>query len=336
MMPEAWAIRRSIARCVLPVLVGPRTALTRAAKPESCPFMPWSLVCNHPECKRNPDVIMQGQAGLGLLAVVLRAQYSNPLVLQEQRSNRALRVIQHSSEADLRPAEPGIEPKAGTRMKGDNQTRTERLAEQISNAILAGEFAPGARLDEHQLAQRFGVSRTPVREALRQLATSGLIDLRPRRGAVVANLTAEETETMFVAMAEMEASCARLAALRMTPLERRRLEALQEQMGALVREGDPTAYADANQTFHLTIYAGAHNSVIADFTASLRRRVAPFRRAQFRTEGRLPKSWAEHGAVVRAILAGDAGGAHAAMLHHVSLVEDAFEVFTTTTLRAGA
>lgn len=223
-------------------------------------------------------------------------------------------------------AEPGR--KADTVIKPDNQTRTERLAEQVSNAILAGEFSPGARLDEQQLAQRFGVSRTPVREALRQLATSGLIELRPRRGALVASVTPEELETMFVAMAEMEASCARLCALRMTPLERRRLQALQESMTTLVHDGDPEAYADANQTFHLTIYAGAHNAVVADFTAGLRRRLAPFRRAQFRTAGRLPRSHAEHGTVVQAILAGDATGAHAAMLHHVSLVEDAFDAFS--------
>jgi DNA-binding GntR family transcriptional regulator len=213
-------------------------------------------------------------------------------------------------------------------MTTDNQTRAERLAGQISNAILAGEFAPGARLDEHQLAQRFGVSRTPVREALRQLATSGLIDLRPRRGALVAQVTPDELETMFVAMAEMEAACARLAAIRMTPLERRRLQALQETMAQLVRSGDPDAYADANQMFHLTIYAVAHNTVVTEFTAGLRRRLAPFRRAQFRTLGRLPRSWEEHDAVVQAILSGDAAGAHAAMLHHVSLVEDAFEEFS--------
>jgi DNA-binding GntR family transcriptional regulator len=214
-------------------------------------------------------------------------------------------------------------------MTQDNQTRAERLAGQISNAILAGEFEPGARLDEQHLADRFGVSRTPVREALRQLATSGLIDLRPRRGALVASVTPDELETMFVAMAEMEASCARLAAQRMTPLERRRLQALQETMAGLVRAGDPDAYADANQSFHLAIYAGAHNAVVSEFTAGLRRRLAPFRRAQFRTVGRLPKSWAEHDAVVQAILSGDAPGAHAAMLHHVSLVEDAFEEFAS-------
>ena len=214
-------------------------------------------------------------------------------------------------------------------MTTDKQTRTERLAEQVSNAILSGEFVPGARLDEQQLAQRFGVSRTPVREALRQLATSGLIELRPRRGALVASVSQDELETLFVAMAEMEASCARLSALRMTPLERRRLQALQEAMGGLVRDGDTDGYADANQTLHLTLYAGSHNPVIADFTSGLRRRLAPFRRAQFRTEGRLPRSHAEHGAVVQAILGGDAVAAHAAMLHHVSLVEDAFDAFTT-------
>ncbi len=218
----------------------------------------------------------------------------------------------------------------------DNQTRAERLAGQISNAILTGEFGPGARLDEQQLAQRFGVSRTPVREALRQLATSGLIDLRPRRGALVASVTADELKTMFAAMAEMEAACARLSAAHMTPIERRRLQTLHETMAGLVRSGDPDAYADANQAFHLSIYDGTHNQVISEFTAGLRRRLAPFRRAQFQTLGRLPKSWSEHDAVVKAILAGDAPGAHAAMLLHVDLVEDAFGEFSSVARSGGS
>ena len=210
-----------------------------------------------------------------------------------------------------------------------NQTRAERLAGQISNAILSGEFQPGARLDEQQLAGRFGVSRTPVREALRQLATSGLIDLRPRRGALVASVTAEELQTMFAAMGEMEAACARLAALHMTQGERAQLRQLQDTMAALVKSGDPDAYADANQAFHLSIYGGSHNPVLADFTSKLRSRLAPFRRAQFRTAGRLPQSWDEHQAVVQAILATDAPAAHAAMLRHVGRVEDAFDQFSS-------
>jgi DNA-binding GntR family transcriptional regulator len=212
----------------------------------------------------------------------------------------------------------------------ENQTLAERLAGEIADAILNAVFAPGFRLDEQLLAQRYGVSRTPVREALRQLATTGLIDMRPRRGAIVARVTPAELEALFVAMGEMEATCARLAAMSMTPVERRRLAALHERMAELVHAGDPDPYALANQGFHESIYAGAHNAVLAQFAAQLRRRLAPFRRAQFRTPGRLPRSHAEHDAVVKAILAGDSTTAHAAMLHHVSLVEDAYDTFSAS------
>lgn len=207
----------------------------------------------------------------------------------------------------------------------ERQTRAERLAAEIADAIVTGEFAPGLRLDEQSIAGRFGVSRTPVREALRQLAATGLIETQPRRGATVARITAQQLDEMFVAMAEIEATCARLAALSMTPIERRRLEALHGRMSALAHEGQQTAYADANDTFHAALYAGAHNSVMADIALNLRRRLLPFRRAQFRAPGRLAFSHAEHDAVVKAVLRSDAVGAHAAMLHHVGLVEDAFE-----------
>jgi len=206
-------------------------------------------------------------------------------------------------------------------------TLAEKLATAIADGILNGTLRPGVRLDEIGLAQQHGVSRTPVREALRQLTTSGLIDMRPRKGAVVSRATPAEIESLFVAMAEMEATCARLAAMSMTPLERRRLQARHEAMIELSAKADPEAYSDANVAFHLAIYAGAHNEPIADYTRGLRRRVGPFRRAQFQVEGRLTRSTEEHGAVVMAILAGDARGAHAAMLHHVGLVEDAFEAF---------
>lgn len=213
-------------------------------------------------------------------------------------------------------------------MASDNPTLTEKLASAIADGILSGALQPGLRLDEASLAQQHGVSRTPVREALRQLTTTGLIDMRPRRGAVVSKATPEQVESLFVAMAEMEATCARLAALSMTPIERRRLQARHEAMTALAATGDTEAYSDANVAFHSAIYAGAHNAPLADFALGLRRRVGPFRRAQFRMEGRLLRSSQEHDAVVRAIVSGDAAAAHAAMLHHVSLVEDAFEAFS--------
>lgn len=210
-------------------------------------------------------------------------------------------------------------------MSDDGQTRTEKLAGEIADAILDGTFAPGSRLDEHMLAARYGTSRTPVREALRQLATTGLIDLRPRRGAAVALVTSDQLETLFVAMGELEATCARLSALSMTPIERRRLGALHDSMALMVTQEDVQGYTEANTAFHALFYAGAHNPVLSEMTSALRRRLAPFRRAQFRAPGRLALSHAEHGVVVRAVIGGDAMAAHTAMLHHVILVEDAFE-----------
>jgi DNA-binding GntR family transcriptional regulator len=204
-------------------------------------------------------------------------------------------------------------------------TTVDKLAEDIAEAILSGKFPPGSRLDEQLLAQLFGVSRTPVREALRQLTTTGLIEVRPRRGAVVTQVTPAELEELFVAMAELEATCARLAALSMLPTERRRLQALHDQMGALADNDDALAFADANNVLHTTIYAGSHNQVIAETTRQLRRRLAPFRRAQFHLPGRLPRSHSEHKAVVEAIVRGDASAAHEAMLHHLTLVEMSFE-----------
>lgn len=215
-------------------------------------------------------------------------------------------------------------------MSTDKPTLAETLAEAIADGILNGALPPGERLDEMGLAEQHGVSRTPVREALRQLAMSGLIEMRPRKGAIVTKVTPEQLESLFVAMAEMEATCARLAAMSMTPIERRRLQARHERMMALAAAGDVEAYSDANVAFHSAIYVGAHNAPLAEYALALRRRVGPFRRVQFQIEGRLVRSNKEHDAVVRAIVSGDAAGAHASMLHHVSLVEDAFEIYSAT------
>jgi DNA-binding FadR family transcriptional regulator len=122
----------------------------------------------------------------------------------------------------------------------------------------------------------------------------------------------------------MEATCARLAAMSMTPIERRRLQNRHEAMAVIVINDDRELYAAANVAFHIQIYAGAHNETVASFTSGLRRRLAPFRRAQFRTDGRTSRSHAEHSAVVKAIIACNPAAAHAAMFHHMSLVEDAF------------
>jgi len=228
------------------------------------------------------------------------------------------------------PPRPGFHGSIVRNIEGETAavasvTTVDKLANDMAEAILSGEFAPGYRLDEQLLAQRYNVSRTPVREALRQLATTGLIEIRPRRGAVVARVTPAQLEELFVAMGELEATCARLAAMSMSPTERRRLQALHERMSSVERQGDAKAFADDNHLFHALIYAGSHNSVLEEMAIALRRRLSPFRRAQFQLEGRPPRSFAEHDAVVTAIIRGDSAAAHAAMLHHVTLVERSYE-----------
>ena len=206
-------------------------------------------------------------------------------------------------------------------------TRAYELAHQLADAITSGALPAGTRLDEHAVAARFAVSRTPVREALRQLAAAGLIERRPYRGAVVTTVSPSRLAEMFVAMAEIEAVCARQAALVMTARERHDLRVFHAGMAALVRDGEPVAFAEANSAFHERIYAGAHNDLLADTARALRRRLMPYRRAQFRTLGRLSCSHAEHLAVTLAIERGEAEAAARLMRAHLGLVEAAYARF---------
>ena len=233
----------------------------------------------------------------------------------------------------LRPAE---EAKTAVRRVGraasypDKITRAEELRLQLADEIVRGVLPPGAALDESDIARRFSVSRTPVREALRQLVASGLVEARAHRGAVVAQPSIDRLTGMFEAMAELEALCAGLAAERMTPAERHRLEAVHEELRVLSHAGNPDRFHEVNERFHNTIYAGSQNDYIAEITLATRARVQPFRRAQFRNLGRLAKSHAEHDRVVVAILRGDRPGAAAAMRAHIALVRDEYELYAVS------
>lgn len=207
------------------------------------------------------------------------------------------------------------------------RTLAEGLRVQLADEIVSGALEPGAVLDEMNLARRFGVSRTPVREAIRQLSASGLVETRPHRAAVVAQPSAERLLGMFEAMAELEALCAGLSAERMTGAERRALEACHEDLRRLIHIGDPQRFFELNETFHNIIYAGAHNDYLAEQTIATRARVRPFRRAQFRNLGRLANSHAEHDRVVTAILRGERHTAATAMRAHIMRVREEYEIY---------
>lgn len=211
-------------------------------------------------------------------------------------------------------------PAAGRQSRG---TLAETLRRQLADDILDGRLLPGIRLDEQELATRFGVSRTPVREAFKLLAATGLVQVRPNKGVVVTAITPDRLSEMFEVMGEIEAACARLAARRMTREERTALSDLHADAGRLAQGGNPDSYDELNTRFHSAIYAGAHNEFLEETALSIRQRLRPFRRAQFRVTGRLTRSWLEHDGVVRAILAGDGEAAYHAMRMHVTAVGDA-------------
>ncbi|MFB9261748.1 GntR family transcriptional regulator [Bradyrhizobium erythrophlei] len=212
----------------------------------------------------------------------------------------------------------------------DKVTRAEELRLQLADEIVRGTLAPGAPLDETDIARRFNVSRTPVREALRQLAASGLVEARAHRGAVVAQPSLDRLTGMFEAMAELEGICAGLAAERMSAAERHALEAIHEELRVLSYTGNPDRFHEVNERFHNAIYAGSQNTYIAEITLATRVRVQPFRRAQFRNLGRLAKSHAEHDRVVVAIMRGDKAGAAAAMRAHIELVRGEYEIYAVS------
>lgn len=200
------------------------------------------------------------------------------------------------------------------------QTATERIRTTLADAIVSGEMGPGVVLDEASLADKFAVSRTPVREAIRQLEAIGFAEARPHRGAVVPNFTPEKLTEMFSVMAELEALCARFAAETADRADLDQLVAAHEACERSARDGDIDVYYQTNTAFHETIYRISHNGFLSEVTLSVRNRVSPFRKAQFRSIGRLIKSVEEHQVVVDAILAGDGNAAAQAMRTHMMVV----------------
>lgn len=185
------------------------------------------------------------------------------------------------------------------------KNRSETLRESIEEMIAVGKLRPGQHLDEVTLAEEFGVSRTPIREALIQLASMGIIVMRPRRGAVVAEIGPQQLIEMFEVMAEFEAMCGKLAARRMSPTEHAALLAAHQACKNARDGADSDEYFYMNEAFHEQIYAGSHNTFLAEQARSLHRRLRPYRRLQLRVRDRVKASYDEHEGIVRAIIAGN-------------------------------
>lgn len=195
-------------------------------------------------------------------------------------------------------------------------TRAELLRETLTEEIISGKLQPGTRLDEQEIADRFGVSRTPVREAVRHLVATGLAQSQPHHGATVSGFDSERITAFLDAATELEVACVRLAAMRMTKVEHDKLVAIHAQAGQNLF--DETGYYDLNDRFHDVIYQGAHNDVLVEMSHAMRSRVGPVYRAQNTLAHRARQSYAEHDRIVAAILRGDAIAAEVAMRAHMA------------------
>lgn len=198
------------------------------------------------------------------------------------------------------------------------------LRDQLEEEILTGILLPGDKLDEVSLAKRFGVSRTPVREALFQLSTAGLVIRQPRRGNFVAEIGPAKLVEMFDVMAELEAMCARLAARRATAQEMEAIRKAHEGCAEVAASEDADTYYYRNELFHQSIRDSSHNAFLCDQTEQLHRRLRPYRRLQLRTRGRMNNSHGEHSEIIEAIANGDAEAAANIMRDHVVVQGERF------------
>jgi DNA-binding GntR family transcriptional regulator len=199
-------------------------------------------------------------------------------------------------------------------------TRADEILTTLEAEILSGKLPPGSRLEETELSERFECSRTPIREALRQLASEALITMRSRQPAMVSALSARKLLEMFQVMAELEGLCSRLAARRATPEQIARLRATQDELRAALDSGEVDRFYEINRRFHEIVYEASQNEFLAAQTRSLRNRVSVYRKMVTQKVRRRLDTVDEHEQVIAAIERGDGDAADKAMSTHVNLL----------------
>jgi DNA-binding GntR family transcriptional regulator len=195
---------------------------------------------------------------------------------------------------------------------------SDRVFTALMDSILVNRMKPGDMLSEIALAERFGVSRTPVREALQRLKEAGMAERGPRRAFMVRRLDLATLNDLFETLGELEALCAEFSARRMTAAERRELQGIVQEGAACVANADAEAYVGVNKRFHATLFRGAHNASLSDVAQGIRLRTSPYREVQFHRTERLQSSQQEHEAILAAVLAGDGAAARESMRGHVA------------------
>ena len=202
--------------------------------------------------------------------------------------------------------------------------RADQIAEEIQEQIFAGSFKDGERLDEIRLAEKFGVSRTPLREALKKVALLGIVEKIPNRGVFVHQPGPIELLEMFEVMSELESICGRLAAKRISESALKKLHEANAKCKKSIKNNNPDSYYLENEQFHKIIYNQSGNRFLEKEAIKLQKRLQPFRRIQLRFRGRIEQSMSEHEIIVQALTIGDASMAESALRNHVAVQGDKF------------
>ncbi len=193
----------------------------------------------------------------------------------------------------------------------------QEVAERLRQRIFSHELPPGTWVDEQALAEQYGISRTPLREALKVLASEGLVTLKPRRGCYVTEISERDLDEVFSVMAMLEGECARVSAGRASAAELRQLQAIHADLEQAATDEDIDGFFEANQAFHHALQSIADNRWLLHVIEDLRKVIKLSRHHSLFSEGRLEQSLAEHRAILDALLARDAGRAEALMREHI-------------------
>lgn len=193
----------------------------------------------------------------------------------------------------------------------------QEVAERLRERIFSHELPPGTWVDEQALAEQYGISRTPLREALKVLASEGLVTLKPRRGCYVTEISERDLDEVFSVMSMLEGECARASTEHASKADLERLQAIHVDLEKAAAANDINGFFEANQAFHHAIQEIADNRWLLHVIEDLRKVIKLSRHHSLFSEGRLEQSLAEHRGILDALLARDPAAAEARMREHI-------------------
>ena len=182
-----------------------------------------------------------------------------------------------------------------------HQTLREQIVSSLRDSIIKGELNPGQKLTEPELAEKLGISRTPIREAFRQLESEGFLTVIPRRGAVVSRITKKEIDDFYDLKSLLEGYAARIAAEKITEKGVEKLRKINEQLLVLAEKDDVDAFFSKNDEFHNTFISYCGNEKLLEFHKHLVQRFMRFRLGALSVPGRLMASVQQHRNIIKAL-----------------------------------